>query len=117
MKRNKKEWTGNDGMCYVKESRWIQIKDMFVTTKHNLAIYGSECEDGYVYVTAFRHSNGTYAMGEVLRIDDPIIIPGAGIDGEDSVLCGYIPLCNFGGLIVEVDKCGEHVRLWSIVVK
>jgi len=35
--------------------------------------------------------------------------------GKIGVIGGYITLCNFGGVLIELDENGEAVQLWEEV--
>lgn len=99
-----------NGNKYARISRWISIRYIVVTPRHRLY----NCSEDGVLAT-FKHNGIWTALNECMRLEAPIFVNAWANMEDNATLSGYIPICNFGAVYIELDKSGEHVRLWEYV--
>ena len=97
-----------------KVSRWISVNGMEVTKNHSLYCYGEDTENGKRYVYTFRYNGRLYALDQFLNRFGML-----GFDKEckeyPKFIIGYDGENYFNPLLIEIDECGEKVRLWREV--
>ncbi len=93
---------------YTKVSRWIKIDYTIVSPNHQLADYADNSGEE-LWLNFFRYKGKQYALGQFMRLYNPIILE------DGSTLSGVDCTSAFNPLIIEISQDGEGVRLWEEV--
>ena len=121
--KNMKTIAANDGKEIVRISRWIKIRQNYNVSKRNSLYYYATDENGYregqtnynpengLYLDYFKFNGRTYAIEQFYRMDYPIFFENE--DGKTSYIAGYDSENYYNPLMIEVDECGENVRLYE----
>ena len=106
-----KKICAESGRTFVRVSRWISVKDRYITTKHRLYdyadIYG--CEKGKALLRYFTYKGVMYAIAQFMRLSYPEFYTMD--DGKTGYLSGYDSTDYYRPLFIEIDETGERVRL------
>ena len=81
---------------YKTVSRWIKVRETLTTEK-----------------SYFIHNNRRYKLDDFLRLHYPIMWEDK--DGKLQYLSAYDATTWYNPYLLEVDDCGEYVRLWEEV--
>lgn len=108
-----KEFLTDDKRKIVRKSRWIQIHHDYVTKRHSLFDYADDYENpGVEGVLAwFRHKDRKYALGQFMKLTHPMFFEDE--NGKTNYLCGYDCTQYYKPYLIEIDDCGEAVRLYT----
>lgn len=121
--KNMKTIAANDGKEIVRVSRWIKIRQNYNVSKRNSLYYYATDENGYregqtnynpengLYLDYFKFNGRTYAIKQFYRMDYPIFFENE--DGKISYIAGYDSENYYNPLLIEIDECGENVRLYE----
>lgn len=113
----------SDGKEIKRLSRWIRINHNYNVNKRNSLYYYATDENGYregqtnynpkngLYLDYFRFGGRNYAIEQFLRIDYPIFFENE--NGKTSYISGYDSENYYNPIMIEVDDCGEYVRVYS----
>lgn len=112
----KQKFMSYDGRyVYTRESRWIQVRYKYVTSRHSLYDYARDNEDCLAY---FIKDGKQYAMGQFMRFNYPFkadSYDNGFIDkkGVMHILSGYDATDYWKPYLLEVSENGEQVRLYT----
>ena len=121
--KNMKTIAANDGKEIVRISRWIKIRQNYNVSKRNSLYYYATDENGYregqtnynpengLYLDYFKFNGRTYAIEHFYRMDYPIFFENE--DGKTSYIAGYDGENYYNPFLIEIDECGENVRLYE----
>lgn len=118
-RRLMKEFETLDGYKVYRLSRWIRIQCLDVTERHPLWYYADE--DTQVgkrrTVDGFRWNGRWYALGQFMRFGSGFCPtpPPMFYDetGKLNYLGGYDSEEYFEPIMIEIDECGENVRVYK----
>lgn len=100
------------GKLYTPVTRYLKVKSTECTKASR---YADCCcfDDGEKYSTYlyFMYGRMKIALGEVERLTYPIFVEDE--DGKLITISGCYTISNTLGLLVEIDKSGEYVRIWK----
>lgn len=111
MKNGSVDYDGD--YIYGRASRWIKIRHDVVTPRHCLYDYaeGDFCDDmgdNLRVLDHFKYNKRDYALGQFLRL------AGGPLELEDgSLISGYDSANWYNTLFIEIDPCGEYIRLYE----
>lgn len=103
-----------EGTIIVRKSRWIQIHHDYVTKKHSLFEYADDYETPGTegLLVWFRHKGKKYALGQFMRFNK---IQYFEDNGKRCSIGGYDYTQYYKPYLIEIDDCGEAVRLYQYV--
>lgn len=111
-----------DGRTIRRVSRWIKIQQNYRPNKRNRLFYYATDSNGYregqsrynpaegLYLDYFRWNGRTWALEQFLRMDYPMMYENE--DGKLSYLSGYDSEDYYHPILIELDDCGEYVRVY-----
>lgn len=102
--------TCTDGTKVRPLSQWLKIRFETVTSKSR---FWNDCNMGNI--CTFKYKGTKYSFDDIERLSTPLEIWDSDLIACTNVICGYILLCNFGGILVEVDNKSYKVRLYEVV--
>lgn len=106
-----KEIKTSENRTYKRVSRWIKVKNEYVTKRHSLADYADfEENEKYGLLSYFIHNNRKYAIGQFSRLSHPEFFNNE--DDKESFLCGYDNTDYWNPFHIEMTEDGEYVRLF-----
>ena len=91
---------------YVRVSRWIKLDYTNITHRHSLANYAYDNGEDLT-LTYFMHGGKMYALGQFMRLSEPITLE------DGSIISGYDCTQWYNPLLIEIRKDGEAVRLYE----
>ena len=108
--------TTSENRKYERVSRWIKVRNEYVTKRHSLSdyadFYGVD-DDRYGVLSYFVFNGRKYAMGQFLRLSYPEYFNNE--DDKTSYLCAYDSTEWYKPLMMEIDDYGEYIRLFRII--
>ena len=103
----------NYNIKIMRVSRWVKIDCIYVTEKSRLWEYTDRYnigEDKKTPVLVFRYNNKFYALDQFMRFGYPVFFTDE--TGKRTFLSGYDSTDCYYPLQIEIDDCGEYVRLY-----
>lgn len=124
-----KIYTDSDGNRIERVSKWIKIRSLPVTKRHALWDYATDGSGYHPYQNRFNPENGVfldyfrfegkqYALEQFLSTSSTFMgayNPYYTANNVDDyvILSGYEADEYFHPLLIELDECGEYVRLYK----
>ena len=105
----------SENRTYNKVSNWIEIKYQYITKRHSLSDYADFCgtdNEKEGLLTYFTFKGKKYTLGQFMRLSYPEFFKNE--DGKQSFLCGYDCTDYYKPLMIEMNDCGDAVRLFQI---
>ena len=102
-----------DGKTLFRVSRWIRVENKLVTKRHSLFDYSDRygMEDGYGYLTVFRHNGKQYAVEQFMRLSYPITYED---ENGINVIGAYDSEQWYKPYLLEMDPNGDYyIRLYE----
>lgn len=123
-----KKIPANNGRTLIRRSRWIKVCRNYNPNKRNALWYYVTDGNGYregqtnfdpssgLYLDYFRWNGRNWALEQFYRLGG--IMGGAPIffedeDGKTSYIAGYDSENYYNPILIEVDDCGEYVRVYE----
>jgi hypothetical protein len=105
-----------DGKKIRRVSRWIRIRSEYnITPRHSLYDYCDTYSDNSIDYFMFKGKK--YALGQFVKFGGCCITPYIQWYESDKLffLSGYDCTNYYNPLLIEIDECGEAVRLYEEV--
>lgn len=102
--------TAQDNRQYKTASRWIKVQFKDVTPRHRLYDYSDNGS-----LDCFIHNNRLFALGQFDRLTYPVFYEDD--EGKLQYLSGYDCTQWYKPYLIEIDPCGEYIRLWNDVTE
>lgn len=118
-----------DGNKIERVSRWITIQHNYNPGKQNRLFYYAMDENGYregqekynpengLYLDFFRWNGRTWAIEQFINMASPWAVPVMFYDETEKLnhLAGYDSEDYYNPVMIELDECGERVRVYREV--
>jgi len=106
----------NETRKFNRVSRWIEIKNVYVTKRHSLFDYAEleAQEENEGLLTYFTFKGKKYAIGQFMRLNRKERFTFIDENKQELIICGYDATTYFP-LFCELSNNGEMIRLYESV--
>lgn len=101
----------NYNIHIMRVSRWIKVETKTITKRSRFWDYADSYteENGKRIINVFRFNNRWYCLDQFLRFSYPVFYTE---NEKKNFLSGYDCTDYYYPLEIEIDECGEYVRLY-----
>lgn len=123
-----KKILANDGHVLIRRSRWIKVRQNYRPNRRNSLWYYVTDGNGYregqsnydpssgLFLDYFVWNGRKWAIGQFNSASGTMGIPPIYFendDGKTSFIAGYDSENYYNPILIEIDDCGEHVRVYE----
>lgn len=110
----KRQFKTKNNTIITRETRWIKIRNEYVTPRHSLwnyaDTYGTDNPNEGL-LTYFIHNGKKYALGQFMRLSYPIFFEDE--TEKTNFLSGYDSTEWYNPYLIEIEDGGEYCRLYT----